>query len=80
MTHVLEVELGCQLKHYCVSESAIWFEVDEFYQFIHELYRAYASISRRSEPITMRNRIICFAKGVKFFVWVADGGLRYCCA
>lgn len=78
MTHVLEVELGCSLEHYVVSRNSIWFEVDEFYQFLHELYRVYASLSRRSEPETMRTRIICFAKGVKFYVWVADGGLRYC--
>lgn len=78
MTHVLEIELVSSLKHFFYGNRLIWVEVDEFYEFLHILYKTYASLSRRSEPETMRTRITCYVEGVKFYVWVADGGLRYC--
>ena len=51
--------------------------VDDFHQFLHYLYGAYAELSRWDYAFCMQNTINCEVNGRKFFVRVEKGGLRY---
>lgn len=60
-----------------LNDVSITVEVDEFYDFLSRLYRAYCALSRQSYGDAMRSTITCEVLGRKFFVKVEDGGLRY---
>lgn len=74
---VLEREFVLHAVRPAVTATRISVIVDEFYQFLHYLYRAYASLSCQSYGDAMRIRITCEVDGRKFWVRVEDGGLRY---
>lgn len=60
-----------------VTYTRISVVVDEFRQFLHYIYAAYAELSRWDYAFCMKNTITCEVNGRKFFVKVEDGGLRY---
>lgn len=74
---VLEREFVLHAIRTEVTSTRISVCVDEFFEFLHYLYHAYASLSRKSHGEAMRMTIICEVNGRKFFVRVEDGGLRY---
>lgn len=60
-----------------VTHARVSVVVDEFRQFLHYLYAAYAELSRWDYDFCMRCTITCEVDGRKFFVRVENGGLRY---